>query len=72
MRPFLSRKAIFFWVLGAPYRVCRRAERQAVMLCACMQYGWQMRGTRERARVACMSMCECVDFCHLTLEPLYD
>ena len=51
-------------------RVCR--ESQAVMLCACMQYGWQMRGTRERARVACMSMCECVDFCHLTLEPLYD
>ena len=43
-----------------------------VMLCACMQYGWQMRGTRERARVACMSMCECVDFCHLTLESLYD
>ena len=29
-------------------------------------------GTRERARVACMSMCECVDFCHLTLESLYD
>ena len=41
-------------------RVCRESNALCDMA--------EMRPTRERARVACMSMC--VDFCHLTLEPL--